>query len=700
MLSQDTEGGAVGAAGLTVATLFGWLTGGRVSDDLLDWAPDVAALTTVLLERSQAFRFVVSPPEGERWPPEPPEGGLSFADEVTDAASEWCERMDARRGGAPEAVARRWATVVEHLDTPIEEMAAGRPWALCEAVLALHAIADEASAGCSTGATRIGAGSTQTARARELLALTGTMARLPADRLTHLPKTRTTPVGMTHRSLSRYSCTPTDGIPAVWHRAPIRRPGSEPGAQHANVLLLPWPLRIRESDFVPVPGSVRRPERDPFGFFRYEPSEPLDLDLVDRLLDAALDEVDNVDVVVLPEGFLDEREVPAFEGLLARRGVALFITGMRLTAPEADRFPGNGVHIGVLLGGEWWHYRQNKHHRWFLDAGQIEQYNIAGALHPHVRWWEAMEIPRRSVHFLELGAGVTIAAVVCEDLARLDGVAELLRSVGPTLVVTLLLDGPQLASRWTARYAGVLADDPGSAVLTLTALGMATRSRPAGAPPSRVVAMWKDPVRGLREIPLEEGAQAVLLTAVLGRSARYAADGRAPADDATDLYVAGVHQLRAGPARTGPVSAAPSSERDVPAAAAAGSGNAPALDAVELSVLSSWTDAVAAALARTARHGVAAGASRDRAGAVDAVLSEAAPGAPWRLAAGIGEPPPRLASALHALARVTTDAVEAAEGSTIDELLAALDGVPEGDGPLAALVAGLLRAALDATRAG
>ena len=113
------------------------------------------------------------------------------------------------------------------------------------------------------------------------------------------------------------------------------------------------------------------------------------------------------------------------------------------------------------VGGCWSHYRQNKHHRWFLDESQINQYHLAGALHPSVRWWEAMEVPRRSLQFLELSEGLTLVAVVCEDLARLDEVAELLRDVGPTLVVTILLDGPQLASRWTARYASVLADDPG-----------------------------------------------------------------------------------------------------------------------------------------------------------------------------------------------------------------------------------------------
>jgi hypothetical protein len=46
------------------------------------------------------------------------------------------------------------------------------------------------------------------------------------------------------------------------------------------------------------------------------------------------------------------------------------------------------------------------------------------------------------------------------------------------LLIALLMDGPQLKSRWSGRYAGVLAEDPGSSVLTLTSLGMALRSRP------------------------------------------------------------------------------------------------------------------------------------------------------------------------------------------------------------------------------
>ena len=623
------------ADGLSVRQLWDWLSDGQVTDRALEWAPDVAALTSVLIERSHAFRFVVSPPEGAGWPPA---GGDAWAKRVRAAAAEWRAEMDAGTGEAPAIVRSYWAAVTEHLDTPLADVGAGRPWELCEAALALHAIADEASAGCAGGGSAQGPGFTFRARARELLARTGSLSRLPADRVAQLPKSRTTSVGITHRSLSRYSCTTTGGIPVVWDRIPMRRRDSGPVPRHANVLLLPWPLRIRESDLVPVPGSVRRPEREPFGFFTYEPSEALDLDLVDRLLAAALEEVDDVDVVVLPEGCLDAEQIEALESLLGQRGVSMLVTGFRPEPAARDRFAMNAVHTGLFLGGRWWHYRQNKHHRWFLDAGQIEAYNIAGALHPSVRWWEAMEIPERSVHFLELGGGITVAAVVCEDLARLDGVAELLRAVGPTLVMTLLLDGPQLASRWTSRYAGVLADDPGSAVLTLTALGMATRSQPQGMPPSRVIAMWKDPVRGVREIPIDPGAQGVLLKAVVDRSARYAADGRQPADDVTDFYIAGVHQLRAEPDSGQPPVTAPAlAEAPLPTR--------------DLSVVSAWAQALADA--------VSGGRS-----AINTVLDAARPDAPWRADAGLTAPTGVLATALDALVRLSRDAL-ASSGESV-----------------------------------
>jgi hypothetical protein len=108
---------------------------------------------------------------------------------------------------------------------------------------------------------------------------------------------------------------------------------------------------------------------------------------------------------------------------------------------------------------QWFPIRQDKHHRWSLDEAQINQYHLGGALHPHIRWWEATDVPRRTIGFVEAHEP-TIASLVCEDLAQSDNVAQVIRSVGPTLLITPLLDGPQLTSRWSAGYASVFADDP------------------------------------------------------------------------------------------------------------------------------------------------------------------------------------------------------------------------------------------------
>ena len=94
-------------------------------------------------------------------------------------------------------------------------------------------------------------------------------------------------------------------------------------------MLLPWPLRVRESDFRAVENSVQRLAKEPFGFFEFAPEQPLDLDLVDRLLVAARDEVGTVDVVLLPESAVEERELDALEALLDRHGVSYLQAGVR-----------------------------------------------------------------------------------------------------------------------------------------------------------------------------------------------------------------------------------------------------------------------------------------------------------------------------------------------------------------------------------
>ena len=62
-----------------------------------------------------------------------------------------------------------------------------------------------------------------------------------------------------------------------------------------------------------------------------------------------------------------------------------------------------------------------------------------------------------------------------------------------------------------------------------------------------MIALWKDPSRGVREIPLEEGAHAVLLTVCMDRATRRSADGRIPVENGTACFDVAVHQVRASP---------------------------------------------------------------------------------------------------------------------------------------------------------
>jgi hypothetical protein len=658
---------------LTLASAWQAISGAGITDELLAWPPDVFALTNVLLDRSEAFRFVLSPPEGVRWPP----AGAVWSDAVVEAGREWSAWVEAPRGEVPSMVAEEWSVALERADLPLADLAEGRDRQLCQALLTLHAIADEACAGLGTATERAdGRGAGYRARARELLARTGSLARIAPRRVRVLPKVRTPPSG--RPAFSRYACVTGAGLEASWHKLPARHVGTDPVAEHVNLLLLPWPLRVRESDFRAVEGSVQRLEHDPFGFFEFAPAERLDLDLVERVLTAALEEVDNVDVVMLPEAAIDESEIADLEAVLERYGVAQLTAGARQRAPGPGQLPRNWVHTGVNprlrkgagqpggSGRRWFHLRQDKHHRWSLDESQIYQYHLAGALHPHVRWWEAMEVPRRSLQFVSLGEEITMVSLVCQDLAESDEHADVIRSVGPTVVFTVLLDGPQLASRWAARYASVFADDPGSVVLTLTSYGMAQRSRPPGHEPSPIVALLKDADQGIREIPLEPGAHAVLLTASGSRAIRRTADGRRPVDTGTHYFGAAVHQIRASDVGSKPASPAWGS---LP----------PTLDVEDLTVLTGWAEAVAETLAHAPER-------------ITTLLADARPDAGWRSGLGIVDPSPRLVEAIESLDETALAA------PTFDAALAVVREGPSGEQPLEELVRAVLRSTLEQFR--
>jgi hypothetical protein len=469
-----------------------------------------------------------------------------------------------------------------------------------------------------------------------------------------------------------------------WHKLPARHPGTDPQADHVQMLLLPWPLKVRASDFRPVPGSVQRLTKEPFGFFEFVPEERLDLDLVDRVLLAAIDEVGSIDVVVLPECAIEESEIVALEALLACHGVIYLQAGVRGRATHPGSLGSNWMHMGINPTLEkvgplpspsrdpWFHIRQDKHHRWSLDEAQIRQYNLGGALHPDIQWWEAMDVPRRSIQFLEVGEEITCVSLVCEDLAQ-DDVAEVIRSVGPTMVLAGLLDGPQLPSRWGARYASVLADDPGSGVLTLTSFGMAQRSRPPGHDPSRVIALWKDSASGIREISLEPGAHGVILTLCGERTTRRSADGRRPVDTGTHYYDVAVNQVRASATGSGSLDLLPA--RPTPTV----------LELEELTILTGWAEGLAEALAYTPAF-------------ARGLLANAQAGASWRTDLGLVEPSPRLSEAVGTMGRALAAATSPGGTPSFDALLDFARQAAADEGGLERLVRQVLRSTFEQLR--
>jgi hypothetical protein len=188
------------------------------------------------------------------------------------------------------------------------------------------------------------------------------------------------------------------------------------------------------------------------------------------------------------------------------------------------------------------HY-QGKHHRWRLDPSQVAAYGLGHAMSDKSHWWEAIRIGERTCSFFGVNKWLTFCALICEDLARQDPVAQLVRSVGPNLVIALLMDGPQVAQRWSARYATVLADDPRSSVLTLTSAGMVDLAISQDGRGPRSVGLWKDAHSPARPIVLNPKAEGVVVSLGCRMMEEWTADGRDDEKSTGYLALTGIHQV-------------------------------------------------------------------------------------------------------------------------------------------------------------
>jgi hypothetical protein len=347
-----------------------------------------------------------------------------------------------------------------------------------------------------------------------------------------LPKTRTPSVGCTPRSLSHNLClAPARGRVAVEWIARIN-PAQEADADVFNVLLVPFPYVMRADWLEPSgQGGFKFQQKWLNGGVRTQ---------LHRLVQQIIGDSDKPPhAVVFPEYALDG---DAFDTLVQyirkdHPSVEVLLAGI------SDHNGVKGNFVATWLRDTDSSFVRGKHHRWKIDKHQLERYGMSGQLPGPGAWWEDISLQRRAVQFFPLRNRSVFTSLICEDLARIEPCQAIIRGVGPNLVFVLLMDGAQIASRWPNQYAGVLAEDPGSSVLTLTSLGLLSRisaGHPAGR---RSIALWRDQST-LTPIDLREGEIAALLSLEPKAVEEYSIDGRSDGGAATTWRLASVVPIR------------------------------------------------------------------------------------------------------------------------------------------------------------
>jgi hypothetical protein len=348
------------------------------------------------------------------------------------------------------------------------------------------------------------------------------------------PKSRISVSGCSHRNFSRnLAMLPKAGaVRCHWLFQP--NGVAEDDDVPVDILIIPYPFTIQARSFRSTPGQSAKDSMPDGTKFKQRPNWcNFDLNqdwlieedpalLAESLLRSARKDVDSVNGVVFPEYSLDfETFVSLCERLKKIEPKLEFIVaGTRNNCDPDVVAPSNYVMTAV------WHdfdgeqrlmvSSRRKHHRWMLSSAQLESYALTSALDPRVNWWENMYIGQRELHFHPLRKNSLFSAMICEDLARSDPCHEVLRSIAPNLVFVLLLDGAQIPSRWSARYASSLSDDPGSSVLTLTAFGMVDRSNKTRLHPHQEAIAYFSSAFGQTPIylPYKDGARGVLISLV------------------------------------------------------------------------------------------------------------------------------------------------------------------------------------------
>ncbi|MCA3307314.1 MAG: hypothetical protein ING00_16090 [Roseomonas sp.] len=497
------------------------------------WPPDVFAVAATLVDRSGCYAepsLAISRDKGER------EEKRARAVANRKLGQQWYKQLDSI---LPDAVSSEWRVLWNHRSNEIC-VNAGEGTAWKRAALNLLAIADEACMGAgyfpddeeaflpilvARAYLRIENGGSAF-NLPESLCL-----RVPREVACVLPKSLTPEVGCNLRSLSHHlALLPGCGsVRPQWNLSapPVVSGGQASHPEHSpdhglNLLLIPFPYVVEGKDFIVTRPPEEHENGDRIdGYFSLTQKWLENIDgtkirneefneFIANLIREAQKEVSAIHGIVFPETSLTHDYLIDLARYLETRfpQLEMLVGGVLRKTDASTR---NEAVIIRLEKGSIKSFVQSKHHRWRLEDSQLSRYNIGHRLDPRHAWWEQIDVHDRTIIFSLSRHQAVMSALVCEDLARFDPVIPVLNAVGPNLIFALLMDGPQTKDRWSGRYATVLAEDPGSAVLTLTCLGMVRRSYRPGQTEKHVVGLWKSRGDDALELTLPTGAHALVL---------------------------------------------------------------------------------------------------------------------------------------------------------------------------------------------
>ena len=498
------------------------------------WPPDIFAIVGTIIDRSGCYTEASPNPTAL-------DEHRGYLKDVEEIVASWTDIFV-----VPVTVERLWSELIDtHSNLTLDELN-DNPDAL-KTLFKLFAIADEASQGMGWSlddpsqpndfqmAVLINAVPGDASATFKLPHWPRSLCLAVApDQVVVLPKSITADKGCTVRSLSHnLALLPCETVLKPEWRF-VERTSPEEDLTELRLLLIPFPFEIPDDCFELAYGAEAMGNGTTHAaFFKLRQNwlknadgtkltaNKLANELILPLIEAAKKEAGGKvpHGVILPECALNERITAELGMKLRASGIEFLICGV--LDDERSGRPLNKAYT-IFMDNDV-AAPQNKQHRWRIDKQQADSYQLDFDKSSNRQWWENIDVSKRGLPFYAFRKDTSMVTLICEDLARMEPAMNAIRAVGPNLVVALLMDGPQLGSRWSGRYAGVLADEPGCSVLSITCAATVDRSNlhyratavaagKTAQPTKRIIGRWTERDGTAHDIDLPEKTMGVLLT--------------------------------------------------------------------------------------------------------------------------------------------------------------------------------------------